>query len=575
MLVNSKNKGPLSDWDTLPFQIDESTREIMDIGEIKAILKEYPVTKIGPTRQIDPDTGTWLLPERSLGWHQAKWAEKWISGLGRDSWAFSAEQLRWQLWWKAVDEDGKFLFQRGVLQRSKGWGKDPMVAADAIIEWIGPSEFYGFDRATGMPIGRQRAESKINVLAVTVEQTRNTSDMFTLLLPAETMKHFNLKKLVTRLQQRNSAREIIMLPMNPAALQGKRSSVAYLGETQHWYHSNSGVQQYETVEQNASKVGGRLMSFTNGFLPGEESVAEMQRREWEKVVETGENPSKMLYDSVEAHPKTPLDEKHARAVYSEIRGDSVWQSIDDVLPSILSESTSLAKRRRMWFNQIVSADDALFPPAVVDELMDEDYRLYSGDEIVLGFDGGKTDDSTALVAMKPDGYVGFLLGLWERPSNVAKGRWRVPEKDIDAFVRDVFEKYTVVGFYSDLHPWESWIHQWEVSFGESLEVKATERQAIGWDMRGRHKMSTEAHEFLLSAIQRKHIVLQSDLRLRSHMLNARRKETTWGLSFQKESAESPKKIDAYTALMLAYRAAVDVNLKRGGQDQAQLYLNRI
>jgi hypothetical protein len=41
------------------------------------------------------------------------------------------------------------------------------------------------------------------------------------------------------------------------------------------------------------------------------------------------------------------------------------------------------------------------------------------------------------------------------------------------------------------------------------------------------------------------------------VLNARRRENNYGVSFGKESRESPRKVDAYAALMLAHEAMHD------------------
>jgi hypothetical protein len=41
-------------------------------------------------------------------------------------------------------------------------------------------------------------------------------------------------------------------------------------------------------------------------------------------------------------------------------------------------------------------------------------------------------------------------------------------------------------------------------------------------------------------------------------MNARRRENLFGVSFSKESPDSPKKVDAYAALMLAHKAASDL-----------------
>jgi len=49
--------------------------------------------------------------------------------------------------------------------------------------------------------------------------------------------------------------------------------------------------------------------------------------------------------------------------------------------------------------------------------------------------------------------------------------------------------------------------------------------------------------------------------LRRHLLNARRRENGYGVSFGKEGRESPKKVDGYAALMVAYAALNDLRQK--------------
>ena len=76
----------------------------------------------GPSWQTDGED--WLLPERTLGWELAAWASSHLANPNdSDSpWEFTMEQLRLLLWWYAVDERGRFLSRRGVVQRIKGWG---------------------------------------------------------------------------------------------------------------------------------------------------------------------------------------------------------------------------------------------------------------------------------------------------------------------------------------------------------------------------------------------------------------------------------------------------------------------
>lgn len=77
---------------------------------------------IGPVWQKNED-GSWLLPEHTLGWEIAGWCSQYLADPNDEtrSWKFTMEQLRFVLWWYAIDADGNWLYRSGVLQRRKGW----------------------------------------------------------------------------------------------------------------------------------------------------------------------------------------------------------------------------------------------------------------------------------------------------------------------------------------------------------------------------------------------------------------------------------------------------------------------
>lgn len=83
-------------------------------------------TYLGPTWMGEDGrpttTGPWRLPERTLGWEIAKWVADYLLGEDGKPFRLTLEQLRFLLWWYAVDESGRFVYRTGVLQRLKGWG---------------------------------------------------------------------------------------------------------------------------------------------------------------------------------------------------------------------------------------------------------------------------------------------------------------------------------------------------------------------------------------------------------------------------------------------------------------------
>lgn len=343
------------------------------------------------------------------------------------------------------------------------------------------------------------------------------------------------------------------------ALEGGRSTFTVLNETHHWVSSNAGHQMYETIDGNSTKTSSRYLAITNAFLPGEDSVGERMRDAWEKIQAGKAKEIGFLYDSIEADPRVPLTEEALRVVIPQIRGDAVWLNVDAIVQSVLDLTISPARSRRMWLNQIVADEDAVFAPADWAHI-ERDTALVPGDAIVLGFDGGLTHDSTGLVAIRLSDGTAFVVGLWERPDGAAGQDWTVDRTAVDAAVRETARVFDVQGFYADVAYWESYVDDWGADLGPNLKVKATSRNPCAWDMRASLKRSTLAHERLVRAILDRKLHYDGDRSLRRHALNARRRANHFGLYFGKESKETPKRVDLYAALMLAHEAYCDVRI---------------
>ena len=136
--------------------------------------------------------------------------------------------------------------------------------------------------------------------------------------------------------------------------------------------------------------------------------------------------------------------------------------------------------------------------------------------------------------------------------------WYLSSDEVDAEVQSAFKKYRVVAFYADVNLWESEINEWSDQFRERLTVRASSLSSIGWDMRGGLKRVTQTNEAMVAAVQHGTFKYDGDRDLTRHFLNVRRRHNKFGVSFGKESRDSPKKIDAYAAALLAFMAANDV-----------------
>lgn len=520
---------------------------------------------IGPTWELDAKHPSGFRhPERSLGWAALAWALRWLRLENGDPWLCTREQERFVVWWYAVDERGRFIYRDGVFQRLKGHGKDPLGAVLCAIEFLGPCRFdpdgpmeldpYGAPHRTG----RSNPSAWVQTAAVAKDQTRTTMTIFPSLFSREAIAEYQIDIGKEIIYADHGRRRIECVTSSPGALEGMRSTFMLRNETHWWLANNEGHEMDRVIARNLAKAKGgqaRALSITNAFQPGLDSVAERAREAYENIQAGSVIDTGIMYDSLEAPPEAKLNAEDSPAVIDAVRGDSKWIDIDRIVQEILDPRNPPSMSRRFYYNQIVAAEDAWVTPQEWDALARRDVNVAKGEQVTLGFDGSKSDDHTALMGCRvSDGYT-FTLGVWDPVRHGGEA----PREAIDGAVRQAFDFYDVVGFFSDLHPWESYVDAWDKDLGRArgkdLCIASSHRHRIAWDMRARQK------EFTLEGAMRVHDEIEEaafthdgDARVRQHVHNARRRPNAWGASFGKEARESKRKVDALAALILARMA---------------------
>lgn len=545
---------------------------------MKKLLPQDPWIE-GPTWRRYDD-GSWYLPEKSLAWGLVNWLAEYVrSPDGNGAFIPTLEQMRWLLWFYAVDDEGKYLYRRATLRRQKGAGKDIIAAVLALAELCGPVAFSHFDSA-GEPVGKQRFAPWVQLAAVTQEQTKNTSALFPLLISGKLKKEQKLE-VNKRIIYSAVGGRIEALTSSPFAAEGNRPTFGILNECQHWYATNNGHDLAGVIEGNITKTNGRLLSICNAHVPGEDSVGE---RDWEayqniksgRAVDIG-----YLYDSIEAPAWTPISEIPARDVDPEghehglkklregleiSRGDATWLNIDAIIASILDTRNPVSEARRKHLNQIVASEDSFISPTEWDAcaVTSEALALKPGDRVTLAFDGSKSNDWTALAACRiDDGYV-ELIKAWDPEKQPGK---EINREDVDDAVHAAFETYDVVGFRADVFGFESYVDQWSREFKRYLKIPACPGHVVAYDMRGgnQKKFALDCERFL-DAVLAQAVTHNGDVTLRRHVLNCRRHILPSGLlSVRKESRDSSRKIDAAVVAIMAYGQRHEFLLSKRGQ----------
>lgn len=520
---------------------------------------DLDIVTLGRTWERDA-FGRFVEPEHTLGWQVLAWCTEWLQLPDGSPWRFTREQARFVLWFYAIDEDGAWLAHDCVLQRMKGWGKDPLAAVLAAVEIIGPSRFGGWDE-DGRPIGVENPVGYVQVYGVAKDQTKNTMRLFPSLFTRAAVRHYDLdinKEIVYAV---GGSRVIEAMTSSAATSEGGRPTLVVANETHHWKANNGGHDVEDTLQRNLAKApygAARRFAITNAYNPAEDSVAQRDREAYEamqsgEVVDIG-----MMYDTLEAGPRAQLTAEQIPFYIEAVRGDAVWISVQSGLRFILDKRRQPSQSRRFWFNQVVAREDAWTDIRFFDICRDLDVVVDPVEEIVLFFDGSKSDDATALVGCRvSDGHV-VTLGMWQAPPQARRGEWVVPRSEVDARVREVHELFNVVAFFGDpSHTfddettdrfWDSLFDDWHRRYSKQYRIWATPGRgghSIMWDMTiaERVREFTAAAELTALDIAGEEFTHDGDARLRSHVANAVRYPNRYGVSIWKGHRESARKID--------------------------------
>lgn len=506
------------------------------------------------TLSVDPVLTLPPAPEKSLGPLVFQWCQEYVRQPdGPDAgerWQFTPEQIRFLHYLYAVDERGRFLWSRSVLRRAKGWGKSPLMAALALAELCGPVRFDGFD-ARGAPVGIPASLPWVQIAGVSEKQTNNTMSMvLAMIAESPIVDDYGLDPGLTRVFTAEGGR-LEPITASASTAEGARPTFCVLDETHHWVQANGGHKLAEVIRRNLGKSrdgAARSVETTNAHEMGIESVAERSYEAWQAQLTGKTARSTILYDSREAPPDVNLaDEAELMASLAATYGDSVWVDLERVRDEVYDPGTPPAEARRFYLNQMSVADDAWLMPVEWDARAVPGVSVPDGETITLGFDGSKSDDHSALIGCVVDTDHLFEIQVWEPDATTGE----VDRQAIDGTVRNAFERYDVVGFFSDLHPWESYVDRWAEELGATLCVKSSGKHAIAFDMRSRTAEFTAGCEALHDAIIEGDVTHCGSVMFRRHAHNARRAPNRWGVSIRKEHRESARKIDAVPAAILA------------------------
>ena len=513
----------------------------------------------------------------TLGWELLDWVSEMLAMPDRmdyEPFVLTPEQAQFFLDYYRIDPvSGKRVYRRGVWSRPKGHGKSPLMGAIGICEALAPVLFDGWD-ANGRPVGKPWAEVRtplVQFAAVNEEQTRNAFDpLLEMLRQGPVLDYYDIDPMETFVALPKGRIEYITAAAT--SKEGAKPVFAALDQTEGWIRSNGGVNLAAVLRRNAGKIGGTTIETPNAYRPGMGSVSEATAEYHASIKEGRAREEGLLYDHREAPSDTDMADKDS--LYKgllHVYGDSAednggWVDLGRIMQEIWDPATDPQDARQFYLNQVTHASDSWMSRPELMGAADSTVVIPDGERVVLGFDGSKgrsrgKADATALVGMSVDSKHLFTIKVWERSDSDPQD-WSPNPAEVDAVVRETFQKFNVLGFYADPSGWTGQIAQWEADFGRRLRVKASRDAPISAWPRGKDTKVSEHVEKLRQALVMREITWDGGSALMRHILNARRRSTRTGYLLYKQFPDSPDKIDAAYAAVMAYKAYIDA-LSRG------------
>lgn len=198
--------------------------------------------------------------------------------------------------------------------------------------------------------------------------------------------------------------------------------------------------------------------------------------------------------------------------------------------------------RRFRLGQWTDTKDAAFPAGAWSSCLLEHRVVRKGEEVVLGFDGSRERDCTALIGCTMDGYL-FPIEIYE----ASEGQ-RVDPKNMALAIQQSVAYYNVRALVADETLW-TWVLL-ELADSEAIPVLAFPQNNFRY---------VKAWAKFSDAVMEKRLHHDGDLTLARHVANLVLKSDRFGIRAVRDRTSPGSYIDAAMASQFAYSHVVDLN----------------
>jgi len=294
------------------------------------------------------------------------------------------------------------------------------------------------------------------------------------------------------------------------------------------------------------------------YAVGERSVAEATHQYYEAILAGKVKDGGLLFDHRQApHVEDLYDDEQLLPALEYVYGDAAgWMDLQRIANGMREPDTDQADARRYFLNQPGTASAKAFDAGRWAELAKPGFVVPKRDLIVIGFDGARRRDATALVATHVETGFQWLLGAWEAPVLPREAeRWEIPASEVHAALEAAFDQWRVARVYADPPYWEETVAAWSGKYGERIVVEWWTHRArpMAFALRAFRTAQTDgslSHDG--DRLYARHIAnaVKRDARVRDD-----EDRPMW--TIQKDRHDSPNKIDAAMAGCLSWEARRD------------------
>ena len=337
---------------------------------------------------------------------------------------------------------------------------------------------------------------------------------------------------------------LMALPADPGALQGWDPSLAIMDELH--------VVTDDTFEAMSARAGKREQSLLLAIsTPPKTGQDDSVMRRLVDHGREGNDPS-FYFREFAAPPGCPVDDEAAWAVANPALDDFLHR---DALRATLPPKMRENAYRRYRLGQWVGHDDAWLPDGVWAACADATWSIPDQAEVVAAFDGSFSRDCSVLVVATVDQRPHVeLVELWE----ASEGRrdWRVPVVAVEDAIRAACSRWRVLEVAADPYRWQRSL---EVLDGDGVPVHEFFQTAA--------RMGPATARFYQLVVDQE-LTHDGDSRLARHIANAILREDSRGARLSKETKDSPRRIDAAVAAVMAVHRAAEL----AGASRPDIYI---